>query len=206
MEAGERFVAEKDRPGVYAGYDDAKAALVEASSLDAYEGESVIISAEASHQETRALAVEATLAAKEFLGFKSMLVLCCLIGFVAAHAIGQGTVIWVFIGEIFPNDHRAAGQALGSATHWVCAAGLSFLFPIAMEHFEPGRLFGFFTFMMVLQLAWVKFLVPETKGVPLEEMRVLPETPVIKDGYLVPSDAPGFGIEVTKAWLEERAV
>ena len=51
-----------------------------------------------------------------------------------------------------PNDYRAAGQALDSATHWVCAAGLSFLFPIAMEHFEPGRLFGFFTFMMVLQL------------------------------------------------------
>jgi hypothetical protein len=77
----------------------------------------------------------------------------------------------VFIGEIFPNDHRAAGQTLGSATHWVCAAALSFLFPIAMEHFEPGQLFGFFTFMMVLQLAWVKFLVPETKGVPLEEMQ-----------------------------------
>ena len=171
MEAGERFVAEEDRPGVYAACEDAKAALVEASSLDAYEGEPVVIPAGSSYEETRDVAADATAAAKKFLGFKSMLVLCCLIGFIAAHAIGQGTVIWVFIGEIFPNDHRAAGQALGSATHWVCAAGLSFLFPIAMEHFEPGQLFGFFTFMMVLQLAWVKFLVPETKGVPLEEMQ-----------------------------------
>jgi MFS transporter, SP family, arabinose:H+ symporter len=75
-------------------------------------------------------------------------------------------VIWVFIGKIFPNDHRAAEQALGSATHWVCAAGLSFLFPIAMELFEPGQLFGFFTLMMVLQLLWVWQLVPETKALP----------------------------------------
>uniref|UniRef100_UPI0015FFC603 sugar porter family MFS transporter n=1 Tax=Stieleria mannarensis TaxID=2755585 RepID=UPI0015FFC603 len=171
VEAGERFVAEKDRPGVYSSYEDAKVALVEASSLDAYEGEQVIIPEDVSDEETRVLAEEVTADAKQFLGIKSMLVLCCLIGFIAAHAIGQGTVIWVFIGEIFPNDHRAAGQALGSATHWVCAAGLSFLFPIAMEHFEPGQLFGFFTFMMVLQLLWVWRFVPETKGVPLEEMQ-----------------------------------
>ena len=171
VESGDRFVAEKDRSAVYAGYDNAKDVLVETCSLDAYEGEAVFIPRDASFEETRALAVDVTAAAKESLGFKSVLVLFCLIGFIAAHAIGQGTVIWVFIGEIFPNDHRAAGQALGSATHWVCAAGLSFLFPIAMEHFEPGQLFGFFAFMMVLQLLWVKVLVPETKGVPLEEMQ-----------------------------------
>jgi len=171
VEAGEQFIAERDRPGVYSSYEDAKTALIEASSLDAYEGIQVVIPEDASYEETRALAEQATADAKQFLGFKSMLVLCSLIGFIAAHAIGQGTVIWVFIGEIFPNDHRAAGQALGSATHWVCAAGLSFLFPIAMEHFEPGQLFGFFTFMMVLQLLWVKLFVPETKGVPLEEMQ-----------------------------------
>ena len=37
----------------------------------------------------------------------------CIFAFIAAHAIGQGTVIWVFISEIFPNRHRAEGQALG---------------------------------------------------------------------------------------------
>lgn len=171
VESGERFVADQDRPGIYDRYNNAKAGLVAASSLDDYEGDPVVVPAEATFEETQVLAAEVTAVAKEFLGFKSMLVLLCLIGFIAAHAIGQGTVIWVFIGEIFPNDHRAAGQALGSATHWVCAAGLSFLFPIAMEHFEPGQLFGFFTFMMVLQLIWVKLFVPETKGVPLEEMQ-----------------------------------
>ena len=171
VEAGERFVAEKDRPGVYAAYDKAKAAFTEAQSQEESPRQSSVIPADATYTETRALAVKATAAAKQSLGFKSMLVLFCLIGFIAAHAIGQGTVIWVFIGEIFPNDHRAAGQALGSATHWVCAAVLSFLFPIAMQHFEPGVLFGFFAFMMVLQLVWVVTLVPETKGIPLEEMQ-----------------------------------
>jgi sugar porter (SP) family MFS transporter len=171
IEAGERFVAEKDRPGVYAAYDKAKAAFAEAQSQEESPRQSSVIPADATYTETSALAAEATAAAKQSLGFKSMLVLFCLIGFIAAHAIGQGTVIWVFIGEIFPNDHRAAGQALGSATHWVCAAVLSFLFPIAMQHFEPGVLFGFFAFMMVLQLVWVVTLVPETKGISLEEMQ-----------------------------------
>ncbi len=41
-------------------------------------------------------------------------------------------------------------------------------------------------------------------GVPLEEMVLLPGTPVIKDGYLTPSDAPGFGLEINLEWLEER--
>lgn len=100
-----------------------------------------------------------------------MIVLICLVGFIAAHAVGQGAVIWVFIAEIFPNDHRAAGQSLGSSTHWICAAGLTLLFPIAMAKFEPGDIFVFFCFMMVMQLIWVKLMVPETKGVPLEEIQ-----------------------------------
>ncbi|MCA9059633.1 MAG: MFS transporter, partial [Planctomycetaceae bacterium] len=170
LESGERFVAEEDRPGVYGAYESAKVALTQASSVETYDGDPVIIPESVTCTDATAIAREVTASAKQFLGSKSLLVLCCLIGFIAAHAIGQGTVIWVFIGEIFPNDHRAAGQALGSATHWVCAAGLSFLFPIAMEHFEPGQLFGFFTFMMVLQLLWVWLSVPETKNVPLEEM------------------------------------
>ena len=43
-------------------------------------------------------------------------------------------------------------------------------------------------------------------GVPLEEMVVLPGTPIVKDGYLTPSDAPGFGLEITQDWIEDKAV
>ena len=95
----------------------------------------------------------------------------CIFAFVAAHAVGQGTVIWVLISEIFPNRHRAEGQALGSATHWVFAALITTLFPIFVAGFAPGYIFSFFAFMMVLQLVWVKTMVPETKGISLEDMQ-----------------------------------
>jgi len=95
----------------------------------------------------------------------------CIFAFIAAHAIGQGAVIWVFISEIFPNRHRAEGQTLGSFTHWIFAALLTTFFPRMVSAFPTGYVFLFFTSMMVLQLIWVKTMVPETKGVPLEEIQ-----------------------------------
>ncbi len=94
----------------------------------------------------------------------------CLFAFIAAHAVGQGTVIWVFISEIFPNRHRAEGQALGSFTHWTFAALLTTFFPGMVSLLAPGYVFLFFCGMMVLQLVWVWLMVPETRGVPLEEI------------------------------------
>lgn len=95
----------------------------------------------------------------------------CIFAFIAAHAVGQGAVIWVFISEIFPQRHRAHGQTLGSSTHWVFAAVLTTFFPLMVGAVHPGYVFLFFCGMMVLQLIWVKTLVPETKGVPLEDMQ-----------------------------------
>ena len=95
----------------------------------------------------------------------------CIFAFIAAHAIGQGAVIWVFISEIFPNRHRAEGQTLGSFTHWSFAAMLTTFFPKMVSVLPPGYVFSFFTGMMVLQLIWVKTMVPETKGVPLEQIQ-----------------------------------
>jgi len=94
----------------------------------------------------------------------------CIFAFIASHAVGQGAVIWVFISEIFPNRHRAEGQALGSFTHWLFAALLTTMFPKMVTAFAPAVVFSFFCGMMVLQLLWVKLMVPETKGVPLEEI------------------------------------
>jgi len=95
----------------------------------------------------------------------------CIFAFIAAHAVGQGAVIWVFISEIFPNRHRAEGQTLGSFTHWIFAALLTTFFPRMVTAFPPGYVFSFFAGMMVLQLIWVKTMVPETKGVPLEQIQ-----------------------------------
>ena len=95
----------------------------------------------------------------------------CIFAFIGAHAVGQGAVIWVLISEIFPNRHRAEGQALGSFTHWIFAALLTTFFPKMVTAFAPGYVFAFFAFMMGLQLIWVKTFVPETKGISLEEMQ-----------------------------------
>ncbi len=94
----------------------------------------------------------------------------CIFAFIGAHAVGQGAVIWVFISEIFPNSNRAAGQTLGCATHWVFAALLTLFFPKMVELFPAGYVFLFFCVMMVVQLIWVKMMVPETKGVSLEKI------------------------------------
>jgi MFS transporter, SP family, arabinose:H+ symporter len=95
----------------------------------------------------------------------------CIFAFIAAHAIGQGAVIWVFISEIFPNRHRAAGQALGCSTHWIFAALITTFFPAMVQNYAPGYVFLFFCLMMVLQLIWVRTMVPETKGASLEAIQ-----------------------------------
>ncbi len=102
----------------------------------------------------------------------SILLLIFILVFIASHAIGQGAVIWVFISEIFPNKVRAAGQSWGTGTHWVFAALITLLAPIFLEMFKenPYPIFFFFAFMMVLQLLWVVFKMPETKGISLEEL------------------------------------
>ena len=90
--------------------------------------------------------------------------------FIAAHAIGQGAVIWVFIAEIFPNSVRSKGQSLGSGTHWVFAALITLIMPQVLASFSAPQVFGFFTFAMFLQLLFVRFLMPETKGRTLEDV------------------------------------
>ena len=90
--------------------------------------------------------------------------------FMASHAVGQGTVIWVLISESFPQRFRAQGQSLGATTHWVFAALVALFFPIAAERFAPVAIFGFFGVMMVFHLLWVVFAVRETKGRPLEDI------------------------------------
>lgn len=99
-----------------------------------------------------------------------------LLLFIAAHAIGQGAVIWVFISEIFPNKVRAAGQSFGASVHWIAAAIITLITPLFLDDKNgifkdnPWPIFAFFSFMMVLQLVWVFVKMPETKGVSLEDL------------------------------------
>lgn len=90
--------------------------------------------------------------------------------FIASHAIGQGTIIWVFISEIFPNHLRASGQSFGSSTHWVLAAIIPSLIPTLFSTIGPVTVFLVFTIAMVFQLLFVIFMMPETKGTTLEKL------------------------------------
>ena len=90
--------------------------------------------------------------------------------FIASHAIGQGAIIWVYISEIFPNHIRSYGQSFGVSTHWVLAAIIPSLIPFLFGWIGPGIVFGFFAFMMFLQLLFTHFIMPETKGVSLEDL------------------------------------
>ncbi len=105
-----------------------------------------------------------------FSGTGGWIVLTGFIAFIAAHAFGQGAVIWVFISEIFPNHMRARGQALGSFTHWIMAALISQTFPMFADQLG-WKIFAIYGVCMVGQLIWVLLVMPETKGVPLEEMQ-----------------------------------
>ena len=106
----------------------------------------------------------------------SVVLLVFLLLFCASHAIGQGTVIWVFISEIFPTAIRAKGQSFGASIHWIFAAFITLITPVFLDSDKgifkenPWPIFAFFAFMMILQLIWVLMKVPETKGISLEEL------------------------------------
>ncbi|MEA1876206.1 MAG: sugar porter family MFS transporter [Bacteroidota bacterium] len=111
-----------------------------------------------------------------YSGAGSGLLLTFILVFIASHAVGQGAVIWVFIAEIFPNKVRAFGQSFGAGTHWVFAALITLITPLFLDADKgivgsnPWPIFAFFAGFMVLQLLFVIFVIPETKGISLEEL------------------------------------
>lgn len=106
-----------------------------------------------------------------YTGAEGIMVVVFVTAFVGAHAIGQGAVIWVFISEIFPNNVRALGMSFGTGTHWVMAALITMVTPAVLDAFSTVSIFLFFAGMMILQLLWVLFFMPETKGVSLEDLQ-----------------------------------
>ena len=92
-----------------------------------------------------------------------------IFGFIAAFAMSSGACLWVYISEVFPNTVRAKGQALGCFTHWFLCTIISWTFPIAAER-AGSWTFAFFAAMMVCQLVWALFFMPETKGGSIEDI------------------------------------
>lgn len=105
-----------------------------------------------------------------FFEWGGILIPIFLFVFIASHAIGQGTVIWVFISEIFPNHIRTSGQSFGTSVHWILAAIIPSFVPVLFASIGAGVVFLIFTFFMVLQLVFVHFMMPETRGISLEKL------------------------------------
>jgi SP family xylose:H+ symportor-like MFS transporter len=151
-------------------YGDRFLAAIDAGKVVTQAQAAVAEQATAAAEHVLAMAEAAATQANAAAGLGGTIVLVSLLVFIASHAFGQGAVIWVFISEIFPNRVRARGQALGSFTHWVMAAAISWTFPMFAEA-SGGYTFAFYAAMMVLQLVWVLSVMPETKGIPLEDIQ-----------------------------------
>ena len=117
----------------------------------------------------------ATISALFYTGLHQNLLIFPLIGFVAFFGVSQGSVIWVYLSEIFPTSVRGKGQSLGSSTHWLADASLSTFFPVIAQYSAAGP-FIFFCAMMALQFFVVLRFFPETKGYTLEELQQRLET------------------------------
>jgi len=113
--------------------------------------------------------ISLTAIAAAFAAHAGALVAPLVFLFIAAHAVGQGAVIWVFIAEVFPANARARGQTIGCGTHWLLAALVSLLMPPALAAFPPAMIFCFFLAMMLLQFVWVLRVMPETRGLPVDD-------------------------------------
>ncbi|MBX3435488.1 MAG: MFS transporter [Pirellulales bacterium] len=163
--SGEAFAAIKSKA------TDARRALEESVQNGNYDGRRFELSEGAAREQVLFVAEAAAKESTALVGKGGLVILFGIFAFIASHAVGQGAVIWVLISEVFPNEHRAIGNSIGSSTHWVCAALITQFFTLAVNRCSPGYIFAFFCGMTVLQLLWVVTTVPETKGVPLEEIQ-----------------------------------
>ncbi len=91
-------------------------------------------------------------------------------GYTASYALSSGSVLWVYMSEIFPTRVRAKGQALGSTVVWITNGVVSLLFPILAAKL-PSLPFLFFAIAMEVQFFVTLLYFPETKGLSLEELQ-----------------------------------
>jgi SP family arabinose:H+ symporter-like MFS transporter len=91
--------------------------------------------------------------------------------YIAFFALSQGAVIWVYIGEVFPNHVRSKGQGVGNASHWIMNTIIALEFPVLVVSLGRSAPFTFFAVMTAVQFLVVLFVYPETKGQTLEALQ-----------------------------------
>jgi MFS family permease len=111
-------------------------------------------------------------AASFYFGLPAGFALIFILAFIVSHSVGQGAIIWVYIAEIFPTPVRAFGQAWSSGLLNGFAALITLFGAVLLHQFSPPVLFASFAVLMVLQLLFTLFIMPETKGVTLESLEM----------------------------------
>ncbi|WP_417509545.1 sugar porter family MFS transporter [Microbacterium sp.] len=99
----------------------------------------------------------------------SLIALICANGFVVFFGATWGPLVWVLLGEMFPNSIRAGALAVAAAAQWVANFFISTTFP-AFAEIGLTFAYGFYAFFAIVSFFFVYFQVPETKGRELETM------------------------------------
>lgn len=98
-----------------------------------------------------------------------------VVALVAAHvfvlffALSWGVVVWVFLGEMFPNKLRAAALGVAASAQWIANWAITASFP-SLADWNLSGTYVIYTFFAVLSIPFVLLFVKETKGKALEEM------------------------------------
>jgi len=90
--------------------------------------------------------------------------------FVVFFGATWGPLMWVMLGEMFPNRIRAAALGVGAAANWIANFTITLTFPPLLSTFGPTIPYGMYGFFAVLSFFFIWFKVSETKGKELEDM------------------------------------
>jgi len=85
--------------------------------------------------------------------------------------VSWGPVMWVMLGEMFPNQIRGSGLAVSGLSQWLSNFAITMTFPLLLTGIGLGKSYGIYTAFAVISIFFVIKLVHETKGKELEEMQ-----------------------------------
>ncbi|TIA43509.1 general substrate transporter [Aureobasidium pullulans] len=127
---------------------------------------------------------------RDVTGWPAIMVLICIICYVAFFSSGVATIAWIGT-ELIPTEVRAVGTMLNTVTCWSTNIIISSTFLSMMKGLTPVGSFSFYSSICFIGWIFVMFCYPECKGMPLEAIREVFQR--------------GFGVRYSKQWQKENA-
>ncbi|HWB59404.1 MAG TPA: sugar porter family MFS transporter, partial [Chthoniobacteraceae bacterium] len=101
------------------------------------------------------------------LGMPALVAACA---YVFAFGVSWGPIVWVLLGEMFPNQMRGAALAVSGLSQWLANFAITMTFPILLDKFGLGGAYGLYAAFALISIFIVMAIVKETKGRTLEQM------------------------------------